>query len=129
MIKPLDSKCCKILRVGIACLRAQHKKKAQEQSFYKAVTFDLEQVLSSPWSNVSSLYYSHKLSTYNLTVYELDTKDAEGYMWQQGESGLGLSKIRTCVFKYLSALSDVNHVVLYSDTCGGQNRNAAFCLM
>lgn len=33
------------------------------------------------------------------------------------------------MFKYLSSLSDTEHVVLYSDTCGGQNRNAGFSAM
>ena len=48
-------------------------------------------------------------------------------MWYEGESRHGSSETSNCVFKYLSALSDVNRVVLYSDICGGQNRNAAFC--
>lgn len=56
------------------------KKKAKKNESYKAVTFDLEQVLTTPWSNVSSLFYSRKLSTYNLTVYELDSKDVKCYV-------------------------------------------------
>ncbi|KAL2086584.1 hypothetical protein ACEWY4_017643 [Coilia grayii] len=106
------------------------KNKAKEHESYKAVTFDLEQVLTTPWSNVSSLYYSRKLSTYNLTVYELGSKDVECYMWHEGEGCRGSSEISTCVYKYLKELSPhVKHVVLYSDTCGGQNRNAAFSTM
>lgn len=46
------------------------KKRAKEGESYKAVTFDLEHVLTTPWSNVSSLFYSRKLSTYSLTVYD-----------------------------------------------------------
>ena len=33
------------------------------------------------------------------------------------------------MFQYLSTLSGTKHVVLYSDTCGGQNRNAGFSAM
>lgn len=106
------------------------KKKAKENESYKAVTFDLEQVLTTPWSNVSCLFYSRKLSTYNLTVYELDSKDVKCYMWHEGEGGRGSSEISTYVYKYLKELSPhVKHAVLYSDTCGGQNRNAAFSTM
>ncbi|KAK5925675.1 hypothetical protein CgunFtcFv8_018184 [Champsocephalus gunnari] len=39
------------------------------------------------------------------------------------------SEISTCMFQYLSTLSGTEHVVLYSDTCGGQNRNAGFSAM
>lgn len=104
----------------------EHKNKdkdtAQTTPSLKAITFDLEQVLTTPWSNVSSLYYSRKLSTYNLTVYELDTRDAHCFMWHEGEGGRGSSEISTCVYNYLHSLSpEVNHVIMYSDTCGGQN--------
>lgn len=58
----------------------EHKNKdkeaAQTTRSLKAITFDPEQVLTSTWCNVSSLYYSLKLNLYNLTLYELDTKDA-----------------------------------------------------
>ncbi|KAL7395067.1 hypothetical protein ABVT39_009475 [Epinephelus coioides] len=112
----------------------EHKNKdkeaAQTTQSLKAITFDLEQVLTSPWCNVSSLYYSGKLSTYNLTLYELDTKDAHCFMWHEGEGGRGSSEISTCVYNYLCSLSpEVNHIIMYSDTCGGQNRNVGFRAM
>ncbi|XP_048125447.1 uncharacterized protein LOC125311430 [Alosa alosa] len=77
------------------------KKRAKEDESCKVVTFDLEQVLTTPWSNVSSLFYSRKLSTYNLTVYELGCKDVDCYMWHEGEGGRGSSEISTCVYKDL----------------------------
>lgn len=67
------------------------KRGAQEQYSYKTVSFDLEQVLTTPWSNVSSLYYSGTLNTYNLAVYELGIKEANCYMWHEGEGGHGSS--------------------------------------
>lgn len=110
--------------------KEEDKRQAQQESTFMAVTFDLEQVLTTPWSNVSSLFYSRKLSTYNLTVYELGSKTANCYMWHEGEGGRGSCEISTCVFRYLSSLSsNIDHVVLYSDTCGGQNRNAGFSAM
>ncbi|QQP40799.1 Uncharacterized protein FKW44_014967 [Caligus rogercresseyi] len=110
--------------------KEEDKRQAQQESTFMAVTFDLEQVLTTPWSNVSSLFYSRKLSTYNLTVYELGSKAANCYMWHEGEGGRGSCEISTCVFRYLSSLSsNIDHVVLYSDTCGGQNRNAGFSAM
>ena len=98
------------------CLPKSIQKTLARSLFYKAAAFDLEQVLNTPWRHVSSLYFSCKLSTWNLKVYELDTKDTEFYMWYEGESRHGSSEMSNCVFKYLSAILDVNHVGLYSDT-------------
>lgn len=44
------------------------KTKAKNDVTYKSFTFDLQAVLYSPCSNVSSYYYTHKMCTYNLTV-------------------------------------------------------------
>lgn len=89
-------------RKTLAREHKEHEKRyAQEQSSFKAVTFDFEQVLTTPWSNMSSLYYSRKLKTCNLTVYELGSKEANCCMWHEGEGGRGSSEIRRCMFKFL----------------------------
>ncbi|KAJ8411115.1 hypothetical protein AAFF_G00181500 [Aldrovandia affinis] len=52
------------------------------------------------------------------------------FMWHEGEGGRGSSEISTGVLKHLCNLSpEVTRVILYFDTCGGQNRNAAFSTM
>lgn len=62
-------------------------------------------------------------------MYELGNKEAQCYMWHEGEGGHGSSEISTCMFQYLSTLSGTEHVLRYSDTCGGLNRNAGFSAM
>ena len=97
---------------------------------FKCICFDLEQVLPVPCSNVSTLFYKRKLSCYNLTVYDVATKDATLYMWHEAVAGRGSNEIASCVYNYLCNLpSNVNAVSMYSDTCGGQNRNANFSAM
>ena len=39
----------------------------------------------------------YETSTYNLTVYEMDSKDVECYMRHEGEGGRESSDISTCV--------------------------------
>lgn len=103
------------------------KKRAKEDESYKAVTFDLEQVLITPWSNVLACS-THASSIRTALLYmTTGSKDVHCYMWQEGEGGRGSSEISTCVHKYLGP--QVKHAILYSDTCGGQNRNAAFSVM
>lgn len=52
--------------------------------------------------------------------------DREGkcYIWDKTNGGPGSCEIGTFLINYLCALPrNVKEVVLYSDTCGGQNRN------
>jgi hypothetical protein len=110
--------------------KEEHKNEAKTSDTVHAVTFDLQQVLQSPKLNVSSLFYKRKLSTYNLTVYSLSDKKCVNYMWHEAKAGRGSCEIATCIFKYLGSLSQqITKVVMYSDTCGGQNRNINFATM
>lgn len=92
------------------------------------ITFDLQQVLTCPQLFNGMSYYRRKLSCYNLTVYELQTGRGLCYTWHEGEGNRGANDIASCIVKYLQRIDDegYNHVVMYSDTCGGQNRNKIF---
>jgi len=73
---------------------------------------------------ISSAYYLRKLSTYNLTVFDLATADVTCYTWDESQGSKGSSESATCLQKWLTALpSHVTDVLLYSDTAAGQNRN------
>ena len=62
-----------------------------------AVAFDLQQVLCCPKLNVSALYYKRKLSTYDLTVYNLGDKSVTCYMWHEAVGGRGSCEVATCL--------------------------------
>ena len=48
-------------------------------------------------------------------------------IWNETEAERGANEIRTCMTTYLSSLLQViNHVTLYSDNCGDQNKNKFF---
>ncbi len=46
------------------------KARAQKESEFESVTFDLESVLQIPSSEVSPFYYKRKVCVYNLTVFQ-----------------------------------------------------------
>ena len=95
----------------------------QDKSVH-VTTFDLEAVLSTPCSLVSQVYYKRKLNSYNLSVYSLGSGQGTCYMWDESEGGRGACEIGTCLIFYLRSLpATVKHVVFFSDTCTGQNRN------
>ena len=110
--------------------KEKYKAEARCTNNTAVATFDLESVLPSPKLTESSVYYKRKLSTYNLTVYSLVDNSCTCYMWHEGTAGRGSSDIASCILKYLqSQKPEVEKVVLFSDTCSGQNRNQFFCAM
>ena len=61
---------------------------ANDQARLKVVTMDLQQLLLCPKSFSSSVYYKHKLSVHNFTIYDVASKDGQCYLWHEGEGGL-----------------------------------------
>lgn len=96
-----------------------------------SAVFDLEEVLSAPSSFESSLYYKRKLNTYNLTVYRYRNGQGFCYVWPETEGLRGSNEIASCLYKYLENYSREGRkkVVLFSDSCGRQNRNKTFLTM
>ena len=104
--------------------KATDKKEAKIKQNLHVVTFDLQQVLNIPKSNVSAFYYKRKLCMYNLTVYDVGSKAVKCYVWPEYSGKRGACEIGTCLIKYIQSLPVyIDHVILYSDCCAGQNRN------
>ncbi|CAG2211934.1 unnamed protein product [Mytilus edulis] len=98
------------------------KSKTTNDTF--VATFDLQAVLQTPCSLVSQIYYMRKLNCYNLSIYNLGTKNATSYLWSEVEGKRGACEITTCLYlQLLSLTANIKNVILYSDACAGQNRN------
>ena len=95
-------------------------------------TFDLQAVLSTPCSLVSQIYYMRKLNSYNFTFYNLVNKSGTCYLWSEVDAKRGSCEIASCIrLQMLSLPENIKKVILYSDSCTGQNRNqfiASSCL-
>ena len=53
-------------------------------------------------------------------------------MWPETEGGRGANQIASCIYSLLLKLLEnpaLNHIILYSDSCGGQNRNSHMSAM
>ncbi|KAE8744950.1 hypothetical protein FOCC_FOCC008362 [Frankliniella occidentalis] len=90
------------------------------------IVFDLEQVLPCPYLTSGNVFYLRQLSVYNLTVFATETKEAFNFMWHEAIAGRGAEEIASCLLSYFNEFlpSTVKHVILYSDTCSGQNKNS-----
>lgn len=97
-----------------------------DNSFYVA-TFDLQAVLNAPCTLVGELYDKRKLSCFNLSFYSLGDENGTCYLWDETQGERGLCEISTCLLTHINSITTnhtgVKEITLYSDTCGGQNRN------
>lgn len=91
-------------------------------------TMDLQSVLLSPKSNVSSMYYKTKLVVHNFTLYDLKTADGYCYIWNESEGNLSSDEFSTIIATFIESLLPLeksdDKIILYSDGCTYQNRNA-----
>ena len=111
-------------------IKQENKDAAVADPSVVAVTFDLQQVLQCPSLQVGALYYKRKLSVYNQTVYNLAGHSVDCYVWHEGNGKRGSTEMASCLFKFMRDLNPtVRHVIIFSDTCGGQNRNINFASM
>ncbi|XP_072391070.1 uncharacterized protein [Diabrotica undecimpunctata] len=104
--------------------KKQDKLLAQKTKEMKCFTFDLQQCLPTPLLKSSVAFYKRQLWTFNLTVMDENGK-SKHFMWHECIAKRGANEVGSCLYKvFLELPPEVTHVVLYSDTCGGQNKNS-----
>ncbi|XP_050512967.1 uncharacterized protein LOC126888649 [Diabrotica virgifera virgifera] len=104
--------------------KKQDKLLAQKTKEMKCFTFDLQQCLPTPFLKSSVAFYKRQLWTFNLTVMDENGK-SKHFMWHECTAKRGANEVGSCLYKVCLELPpEVTHVVLYSDTCGGQNKNS-----
>lgn len=72
------------------------------------------------------LFYSRKLSYYNLSIYESKTKNGYCYLWSEIDGQRGSNEISSIIFKYLKSIDmkgNVEEISFYCGNCPGQNKN------
>ncbi|GBL92615.1 hypothetical protein AVEN_123789-1 [Araneus ventricosus] len=70
--------------------------------------FDLQNVIPTPYANISSLFYLRKLNVYSLTVYYTPTKQVYCALWNENLSGRASNDIASALPKILTVLAEEN---------------------
>ena len=62
---------------------------------------DLQNVLTCPRSQASALHFKLKLQIHNFSFYDLVTRDADLYVWYDGESHVSANEFVSCIHDYI----------------------------
>lgn len=89
---------------------------------------DVEAVQLCPRLFASALYFKLKLQVHNFTIYDIISHRSSNYVWDETQGEVKASIFVSIIVKHIEELvenSDTNvPIIIYSDGCGYQNRNA-----
>lgn len=105
--------------------------KAKEDISTETLTFDMEKTHSLPKLPTSVVYYKRQLNLYNLGIHSGSTGQGFFYVWLEHEAGRGTQEVESCLRRYIKEKlkPNVTHLILWSDSCGGQNRSIKMILI
>lgn len=99
------------------------------ESDVTVIAFDLMSTLPTPHLSTGVCYYKRQLWTYCLGIHNLSNNQAHMYIWHEAIASRGPQEIGSCLYQYIKNYVKTSKLVMYSDQCGGQNRNVKLALM
>ncbi|XP_039281706.1 uncharacterized protein LOC111064507 isoform X2 [Nilaparvata lugens] len=105
--------------------------KAKEQENVESLSYDLEKTFPLPRIPTNIVYYKRQINFYNSGIYS--GKDNKGffYVWMENIASRGAQEVGSCLRKNIlnHVGPNVSELNLWSDSCGGQNRNIKIVLL
>lgn len=97
----------------------------------ECLTFDFQKVQNLPRLESNLVYYLRKLSYLNFGVHSGKLQKGYFYPWLENQAGRGADQVGSCLRRHITenVKPPVKTLILYSDCCGGQNRNYKLCLI
>ncbi|KAK5640934.1 hypothetical protein RI129_009481 [Pyrocoelia pectoralis] len=116
------------------CARKQMEadlKEAFENNELETLTFDMEKTLPLPRLTTNIIFYKRQLWLYDCGIHSGKNNKAVCNLWIEGQAGRGAQEVGSCIKKYVknNVPETVKRLILWSDSCGGQNRNIKIILM
>lgn len=107
------------------------KKRAEDDSDnITVIVFDLMKTLPTPVISTGICYYKRQLWTYCLGIHNAQNDNVTMCVWNETIASRGPQEVGSCLLRYIKEKVNTKHLIMYSDQCGGQNRNikmAALC--
>lgn len=89
-----------------------------------ALVFDFMQNLPLPKIPVQEMFYLRKLWLYVFCIHDIKTDSADFYVYPEGEAKRGPDEVCSMLWLKIKNMSpEIKELHVFSDACGGQNRN------
>ncbi|CAH1110371.1 unnamed protein product [Psylliodes chrysocephalus] len=97
----------------------------------EVLTFDMEKTLRLPRIPTNVIFYKRQICLYNTGIHSCKYNKAFCYIWVEGSAGRGAQEVGSCLLKHieLHVPETVKILILWSDSCSGQNRNIKIILL
>lgn len=109
-------------------IAAARKEKDAMLHLCTILCMDVQAVQLCPKLIASALYFKLKLQMHNLTIYDILSHKSLNYVWDETQGELKPSIFTSIIVYHLENLiaskSCSDTIIIYSDGCGYQNRNA-----
>ncbi|CAH2002700.1 unnamed protein product [Acanthoscelides obtectus] len=87
------------------------------------ISFDLQQAMPIPKLTTGPAFYCRKVWLYNLGVHDCTAEQGHMFLWTENQAKRGADEVASVLFKFLKDKKDVDHLVVFTDNCPGQNKN------
>nr|CAI5827690.1 unnamed protein product [Callosobruchus analis] len=106
-------------------------KAAQEDEETETLTFDLQKTHPLPKLSTGISYYKRQLNLYNLGIFVGSSQKGIFNVWLENEAGRGTQEVGSYLRKFINenVNKPVQKLILWSDSCGGQNRSIKLVLI
>ena len=87
--------------------------------------FDLQKVLQTPYGETGKLYYYSKFAVYNLTCFDMVSRQGYCFVWDETIAKRGASEISGCLYSLFAdhCTKPNTEMNMFADNCPGQNKN------
>jgi hypothetical protein len=103
--------------------------RAKIEKIVRCMVIDLQKVLILPKAPTNDLYYTRNFNCLNLNIHE--NNNGNFHTWTEIDGGRGAREVGSCILKHITGTwcDDTEEIILWGDSCGGQNRNFIVAVM
>lgn len=104
------------------------RKKAKSSVEYEALCLDYQRNLPIPNITTNDVYYKRQLSYYTFNIHQLSNGKSVWYGYSEDTAKKGCNEVVSFLHDYITNHLDnnVKHLLLFCDSCAGQNKNFTF---
>lgn len=96
----------------------------------EAITYDMMKILLLPRLTTNIVYYLRQLNFFNFGIHIGSSGKGRFHTWLENEGSRGTQEVGSCLKKFINDITaPVKTLILWSDSCGGQNRSIKLVLL